>query len=341
MSYLRLDPTIAALKAQVAALLAEAEATDAAEDAAYGSDKRGDEIPEELRRAETRIAKMRAVKEALEHEAQEKANAKAEERTTPKTKCTTTKKAEISTGIENDVESDADTKATLDDGSQRTDSAEGTTSTENSASSSVQPNPKAQRSFTDCDAPMMKTNDGFHYAYNAQAVVDEGSQVIVATTVTQSAGDVNELISMIERTQENLKTLQITRVPRVWLADAGYCSEKNLTYLAESHVNALIATGRMKHNEQVSDSPRGRIPKNATTKERMARSLRTKSGRLDYSRRKAIVEPVFGQMKVRQKAGHLRLRGLQGAQAEWMLHAICHNLRKLSNAQPTKGLALA
>ncbi|WP_152623061.1 transposase, partial [Ferrimicrobium acidiphilum] len=48
----------------------------------------------------------------------------------------------------------------------------------------------------------------------------------------------------------------------------------------------------------------------------------------DYARRKAIVEPVFGQMKVRQKAGHLRLRGLSGAQTEWMLHSICHNLRK-------------
>ena len=64
----------------------------------------------------------------------------------------------------------------------------------------------------------------------------------------------------------------------------------------------------------------------------MARRLRTKAGRVDYARRKAIVEPVFGQIKVRQHAGHLRLRGIGGAQGEWMLHAICHNLRKLANA---------
>ncbi|MHB8191358.1 MAG: IS1182 family transposase, partial [Ferrimicrobium sp.] len=85
----------------------------------------------------------------------------------------------------------------------------------------VRPNPKAQRSFTDPDSRMMKTNEGFHFAYNAQAVVDEGSQVIVATKVTQAAGDVNELIPMIEATKASLKTAKIKRSPRVYLADAG------------------------------------------------------------------------------------------------------------------------
>jgi len=61
-------------------------------------------------------------------------------------------------------------------------------------------------------------------------------------------------------------------------------------------------------------------------------ALRTKAGRANYARRKAIVEPAFGQMKVRQAVGHLRLRGLAGAQGEWTLHVICHNLRKLANA---------
>ncbi|MHB8191062.1 MAG: hypothetical protein ACYDHP_11735, partial [Ferrimicrobium sp.] len=85
----------------------------------------------------------------------------------------------------------------------------------------IRPNPKAQRSFTDPDSRMMKTNEGFHFAYNAQAVVDEGSQVIVATKVTQSAGDVNELIPMIEATEASLKTAKIKRSPRVYLADGG------------------------------------------------------------------------------------------------------------------------
>ena len=96
---------------------------------------------------------------------------------------------------------------------------------------------------------MMRTNDGVHFAYNAQAVVDEGSQVIVATKVTQGATDVNELIPMIEETTTSLKGANITRSPRVLLADAGYCSQANLTHIGESNINALIATGRMKHNE--------------------------------------------------------------------------------------------
>lgn len=47
-----------------------------------------------------------------------------------------------------------------------------------------------------------------------------------------------------------------------------------------------------------------------------------------------IIERVFGQTKVKQNAGLLRLRGLAGAQGEFALHALCHNLRKFANATP-------
>lgn len=80
------------------------------------------------------------------------------------------------------------------------------------------------------------------------------------------------------------------------------------------------------------DSPRDRIPATPHPCERMARRLRTEPGRVHCARRKAIVDPVFGQMKTRQHAGQLRLRGLEGARAEWTPHAPCHNLRKLANA---------
>ncbi len=323
MSYERLGPRIKELQDEVATILAEAEATDLAEDAAYGVDKRGDEIPEELRRSKTRIAKMRAAKEAIEQEVKDKA--KAKERAKDKDKAS--EKTEVNKKAPTERDEEADPKGVI---STDTD----TTQTQ------IRPNPKAQRSFTDPKSQMMKTNDGFHYAYNVEAVVDEGSQVIITTKVTQSPGDVNELIPMIEATTTSLKAANITRSPRVLLADAGYCSQANLTHVSESNINALIATGRIQHNERVRDSPAWRIPKNATPRERMARHLRTKPGRIDYARRKAIVEPVFGQTKVRQKAGYLRLRGLQGAHSEWMLHSICHNLRKLSNARVNAGLVM-
>jgi len=297
MSYGRLGPRIGQLEAEVAAILADAEATDLAEDEEFGEDRRGDEVPPELARRETRLVKLRAAKEAIETEAAEKAAAKAADKAE--------KKGADETGI-------AEAAATAAVGATPVD--------------------RAQRSFTDPQARMMKTNDGFHYAYNAQAVVDEHSQVVIAADVTQQAGDVAQLLPMITAAGENLADAGIDATPDMFLADAGYCSQDNLEQVAATEISALVATGRIRRNERVPDTPRGPIPKDATRRERMARRLRTKPGRADYARRKAIVEPVFGQMKTRQHAGHLRLRGIAGAQGEWTLHAICHNLRKLANA---------
>ena len=307
MSYGRLGPGIARFEAEVAAILADAEATDLAEDEEFGEDKRGDEVPAELARRETRLVKMRAAKEAIEAEAREKAAEKAAEKAGDKAE-------------ENGAHDDGVAQAAA------------------SAAAGATPRKQAQRSFTDPEARMMKTVDGFHYAYNAQAVVDEYSQVVLAADVTDQAGDVHQLIPMILATAVSLTEAGIDAAPKMILADAGYCSEDNLQQLTNLGINAVVATGRIRHNERVPDAPTGRIPKDATQRERMARRLRTKPGRVDYARRKAIVEPVFGQMKTRQHAKHLRLRGLTGAKGEWTLHAICHNLRKLANAAPVPGL---
>ena len=297
MSYGRLGPRIEQLEAEVAAILAEAEAVDRAEDEEFGEDRRGDEIPHELARRESRLVKLRAAKEAIEAEAAEKAAKEAADKATEK-------------GGDDTVVAEAAA----------------------SAAAEATPADRVQRSFTDPEARMMKTVDGFHYAYNAQAVVDEHSQVIVAADVTQQAGDVHQLIPMITAATTSLTNAGIEGDPKIVLADAGYCSQDNLQQLSDAKVNAVVATGKIRHNERVPDAPTGRIPKDATQRERMARRMRTKAGRADYARRKAIVEPVFGQMKTRQHAGHLRLQGIAGAQGEWTLHAVCHNLRKLANA---------
>lgn len=242
--------------------------------------------------------------------------------------------------IEADARAKAAKKAAEKERAKGTVEAEAAAAAE-AAASRAKPDKKAQRNFTDPDARMMKTTDGFHYAYNAQAVVDEESQVILAAEVVQCAADVDQLFPMVEVTEANLEEAGIDGLPDVVLADAGYCSEDNLAKAADGAVDMLIATGRLKHNEQVPDAPRGPIPNDATARERMARRLRTKAGRAHYARRKVIVEPAFGQMKVRQHAGFLRLRGLAGAQGEWTLHVICHNLRKLANARGATRTAIA
>jgi transposase len=305
MSYDHIVPRIEQLQGEVDAMLAEAEAVDAAEDEAYGPDRRGDELAPELARRETRLQKLREAKEAIEAEAREIAEVAARE------------KAEAVGRSEEEV------------------TAAGTT-----AAANAKPKPSAQRNFTDPESRMMKTNHGFAYAFNAQAMVDEQSQVVLAAEVTAEASDVHQLVPMTDKTGENLAAAGIGGSPKTLLTDAGYCSEDNLEAAEGLKSDVLCATGRQRHGEKFPTTPRGRVPKNATRREKMARRLRTKKGRADYARRKAIVEPAFGQVKVRQHAGQLRLRGLAGAQGEWMLHMICHNLRKLRNAT-TAGQAFA
>lgn len=145
---------------------------------------------------------------------------------------------------------------------------------------------------------------------------------------------------MIEKLKETMGVL-----PGQVLADAGYCSNTNLDYAmtveaaSGGRTEFFIATGRVKNGERVPDAPRGRIPADATLRERMARRLKTKKGHTVYARRKAIVEPVFGQIHTRQ-GKFLLLRGLEQAAHEWDLIAACHNLMKLHSMQ-TKVLLAA
>jgi hypothetical protein len=168
----------------------------------------------------------------------------------------------------------------------------------------------------------MKTAGGsFHCAYNAQAIVDADHQVIVATALTNIGVDVEQVVPLVEKLHTTTGVL-----PHQILADAGYCSATNLNYAktveaaSDGRTEFFIATGRVKHGERVPEVPRGRIPTNATLRERMARKLKTKKGHAVYARRKAIVEPVFGQIRTR-KGKFVLLRGLEQAAHEAAHHA--------------------
>jgi transposase len=301
MSYKRMTEREAALQAEVDEMMADAEATDTAEDERFGPDGRGDDLEGEMARRESRLAKIRRAKSDLEADAKRRDAADAARRS-------------WHTGAtRHDTADDADA-------AQRRASAAA-----DDAAGSARPADKAQRNFTDPDARIMKTSDGsFQYCYNAQTVVDDAHQVIVATQLTNRSADCPEFASMLDDTETNCGNR-----PRQVLADAGYFSEDNVAAAARRGIDALIATGRLKHGETPPAAPRGRIPKHATTKQRMARKLRTKPGRAAYKRRKAIVEPVFGQIDTVQGSKKVLLRGEAAANAEWQLLAACHNLRKL------------
>ena len=167
-------------------------------------------------------------------------------------------------------------------------------------------------------------------------MVDADNQVIIATDLNNCAADSQTFTPMMEQGRRNTG-----RATKQALADAGYCSEANLEDAAklteQDGTEFLIAPGRLGHDEIVELAPRGRIPKDLTLKQRMARKLRTKAGKADYARRKAIVEPVFGQIATLQ-GKHVLLRGLDNARSEWELLATCHNLRKLHGQLGVTGL---
>src|SRR6195256_4832157 len=107
---------------------------------------------------------------------------------------------------------------------------------------SDQPDPKSQRNFTDPESRIMKSKDGFVQAYNAQAAVDAGAQIIVAHELTQCGNDQGQLVPLIEAIENNLG-----RKPDQASADSGYCSESNLEALEAHGVDGYVAPGRAKH----------------------------------------------------------------------------------------------
>jgi transposase len=268
MSYRRMVEKERQLTQEVHRLLTQAEATDAQEDTAYGRDRRGDELPEELRRRETRLTRIREAKRVLEKRAREQAEAEG-----------------------------GDAKA-------------------------AKPDDKAQYNFTDPESRIMKGPEGFVQAYNAQLAVEESCQLIVGQAVTQDVNDKQQLAPMIDTVAAQAGE----RPPQV-IADNGYCSEANLDYVTAHAIDAYVATDRLKHDVPVP-AGRGPLPKDATLTDRMRRKLRTKRGTAVYRRRKATVEPVFGQMKHARGFRQFLLRGLAKVRGEWSLLCLTHNMLK-------------
>ncbi len=269
MSYGRMRDKQQQLREEVKHLLEQAEAADAAEDAEYGPDRRGDELPAELQRRESRLTRIREAKRALEARAKDEAAAAGK-------------------------------------------SAE-----------SVTPDPKAQYNFTDPESRIMKGPDGFVQAYNVQVAVDE-LQLIVGHAVTQETNDKKQLMPMITTIEQ-----QSGDTPEQLLADAGYCSDDNLTAIADTTIDAYISTRKQKHGERPGPCPRGPLPKTATIDDRMSRKLHTRTGAAVYAARKGIVEPVIGQIKQARGFRQFLLRGFEKVQGEWSLVCTTHNILKL------------
>jgi transposase len=303
MSYKRMNETEARLKQEIDALLAAAEQTDAEEDARHGKDRHGDELPVELQRRESRLQKIGEAKAALERQAKDKA---VQQRAETGQKLAEREEEERRTGKKK-----RGRKPQAPDPEQ------------------ARPEDTAQRNFVDPESRIMPdgANKGsFVQGYNAQIAVDSASQVIVAAEVTQETNDKKQLIPMIAQMVANLEQ----KAEKV-SADTGYFSEANVTDESVKDVDLYVATGRDKHSgavETIGHPP----PPDASPKEAMRLKLQTVAGRDVYKMRKAIVEPVFGQIKEQRGFRRFSLRGLNNVSREWRLVCAASNLLKLFRA---------
>jgi len=209
MSYGKMKKKKEELEKEIDELLKNAETVDKEEDKKYGKGKKGWDLPDELKRRETRREKIKAAMSALEEEAEQQAAEKQKAK-------------------------EAQEKTKNGSASQ--------------APPVVLPSDRAQRNFTDPDSRIMKVSstNSFEQCYNGQAIVDDSFQVIVAAGLSQHANDVEEVESILDILEENLGGIpHHTAIT----TDAGYFSETNLMLFEDALLNPFMATQKMKHGE--------------------------------------------------------------------------------------------
>ncbi len=302
MSYERMCTKEEQLAAEVERLLQAAAATDEAEDQQYGKGRRGDELPQELARRESRLRKIREAKAALEAEAKEKAKAAA---AVAEAKIEARKKREEETGKKPPGRPPQGVEV-----------------------ETAKPEPKAQRNFTDPESRIMKDSatGSFEQSYNAQIAVDGEAQIIVATSLTQEVNDKQQLVPMLTAVKANLGQL-----PEKVTADAGYFSAAAVSNEAVSSVDLYVTPDSGKKTGVEPELLAAALAPTAEQPviEAMREKLKTEAGRAVYKQRKLIVEPVFGQVKEVRGFRRFSFRGLRKNQAEWALICLTHNLLKL------------
>jgi hypothetical protein len=191
-----------------------------------------------------------------------------------------------------------------------------------------------QVNLTDEESRIMPVSGGgFEQSFNAQAVVDTESMLILATHVTQATNDKEQIEPMLERVQANPVGLN---QPQTWLADTGYYSEKNVAACVAAKIEPLIAVKRDEHHPHWRErftEPEA-LAEDASAVEAMKHRLKTRAGRAAYALRKQTVEPVFGIIKSVMGFRQFLLRGLANVNHEWTLVCLAWNVKRMAVLRP-------
>jgi hypothetical protein len=294
LSYGHANKIEAQLKAEVEQLLRLAEQADR-RDLPDGMD-----VPAELARRETRLAAIREAKTKIEARAQERFEA---EQKVYEAKVAARRERQKKSGKRPGGKPPAPPVG----GPRETD----------------------QVSLTDEQSRIMKAADGgFEQAYNAQALTDVETKLILGAFVTQQPGDVRQIEPALERLGELPETLG---KPQHLLADTGYFSKDNVRSCEAAGVTPLIAMKRERHHRELLDrfapEPLPQDPVDAVR--RLDHRLATQDGKALYARRKTTSEPVFGVIKHVMGFRQFLMRGIESVSGEWSLVSIAWNLRRM------------
>lgn len=282
---------------EVKKMLEEANKIDAEEDELYGKDKNGSEWGEGFRTPEERLKRLQECKERMEKEAK----AKAEE---AKKKIEKREQQEQETG-----------KKPRGKAPKAIDEA-------------AELNTK-KANVTDPESRVMKNFHGFVQGYNGQAISTE-EQIIIAAELTNESNDQKQVEPMLESMEKMLTAIGEENKSETLLADAGYCSEHNLSLEEKKGIEFIFATKQdAKQRKELGQAQEMIIDEPKTLKEKMSRKLQTERGGNLYKRRGCIIEPVFGQIKTCLRFRKFSRRGLTACASEWKLVCSVHNLMKL------------
>jgi transposase/IS5 family transposase len=281
------------LRREVQELLRRAEQADA-------EDEPEIDIPDELARREDRLAAIAKAKEEIERRAKERFEAE---------------QAEYEEKLRRRKEKQAKSGKKAGGRAPRPPQAG--------------PREKDQINFTDEESRIMPSSEGFVQAYNAQALVDIDSHLIVENHITQQPNDKLEIGPTLKRLNEVEDRLG---KPEGLLADAGYFSEGNVKRCAAAEITPYISDSRQPHNvpleERLNQVPTS-CPEDADALTTLQHRLRTPAGKALYAKRKSTVETVFGIVKEVLGFRRFHLRGLDATQGEWNLVCMAWNLKRM------------
>ena len=191
------------------------------------------------------------------------------------------------------------------------------------------PRAKDQINLTDEESRIMPVGGGgFEQAYNAQAVVETDSLLVVEARVTQEVNDQGQMEPALKALGELPQDLGR---PQAMLADNGYFSGDNVEHCVDEEITPYIAVDREKHHVTIQERAAEPEPPSepADAVKQMKHRLKTTQGRALYGQRKAPVEPVFGIIKSVMGFRQFLLRGRKAVEGEWTLVNLAWNLKRM------------